>query len=700
MAEQFYIILTSVGKAKIANANILGNKINFVKLKVGDGGGTYYNPTEDQIDIKNKVWEGNINSISIDENNPNWIIIETVIPGDVGGFFVREAGMFDGDNNLIAIGKYPETYKPIASEGSSKDLVIKMILEISNSENVTLKIDPSVVIATKNDIIQLTLKLNNKVDKTDYTRAPGYAVTDVASTNVAYVINTTPSPAAYLDGMQVVIVPTIKCGENPTIKWNTLGVIPIKHLDGSDVVSGDISTSMKYHLIYYKGTFYILNDSQLKVDKVDYARAPGYAVTTGTNTNYTITTTPAPNKYEDGMQITIVPHIICGTNPTLNWNGLGALAIVNQDGSAINAGDIKANMPISLVRVGNFFFMRNGSKYKNTFDKLYGNNLCKYFGANMPTARMNCACSEYDGKIYVVGGCLGYQRLDTMGHYVSTDAFEIFDIKNNSWSIGPSLPHALQCCASCSYNGKIYVFGGEYYELVGNHNQFNKTVYIYDILTNTWSQAHNMNFIMGGDSVDGYYAKPACNLIHDDKIFLIGPSDDMVMSTLNRYCYKIYDIKTDTYTDMAKPINDMPNASYSIYNNKIYIIGVNSLQIYDISTDTWNYIRSDTNPYYYAYYRAACGIYNNKVFLAAGAPESNVGNFYLNKKIIVYDINTCEYLLDGGCMSIPRIGSAYCVYKDKLFVIGGEFETSYSNGESLPFGADISNRIDIIDMNI
>lgn len=161
MAEQFYTILTKIGKAKIANANALGNKLNLTKFQVGDGSGTYYNPTEDQLILKNKVWEGNINSVTVDKENFNWIVIETVIPSDIGGFMIREAAVLDSDNNIIAIGKYPETYKPVVAEGSAKDLYIKMILEVSNSSSVTLKIDPTVILATKKDIEILSNKISN-----------------------------------------------------------------------------------------------------------------------------------------------------------------------------------------------------------------------------------------------------------------------------------------------------------------------------------------------------------------------------------------------------------------------------------------------------------------------------------------------------------------------------------------------------------
>ncbi|MBD8046743.1 phage tail protein [Clostridium faecium] len=161
MAEQFYSILTSIGKAKIANASVLGTKLNLITLAVGDGNGKYYNPTETQESLVNEVWRGNVGVIATDSENSNWIVIETMIAGNVGGFFIREVGVFDDEGNLIAIGKYPETYKPIVSDGATKDLTIRIILEVSNASNVTLKIDPTIIMATKKDIETLDNKIKN-----------------------------------------------------------------------------------------------------------------------------------------------------------------------------------------------------------------------------------------------------------------------------------------------------------------------------------------------------------------------------------------------------------------------------------------------------------------------------------------------------------------------------------------------------------
>lgn len=160
MAENFYTILTKVGQAKIANATALGTKVNFATLKAGDSNGTYYNPTEAQEDLAHTVWQGNINSIKVDEENPNWLIIEIVIPSSEGGFVIREVGIFDDEGDLLAIGKYPETYKPQVADGSTKDITIRMILEVSNSATVTLKVDPTVTLATQEDIQVLRNQIN------------------------------------------------------------------------------------------------------------------------------------------------------------------------------------------------------------------------------------------------------------------------------------------------------------------------------------------------------------------------------------------------------------------------------------------------------------------------------------------------------------------------------------------------------------
>ena len=191
MAEQFYTILTNVGKAKIANALPTGTKVNLTKMKIGDSNGTYYNPSESQTELVHKVYECNVTSVEVDESNPNWITITAAIPSDVGGFSIREVGVFDDSNSLIAIGKYPETYKPVASDGSVKELYIKMTLEVVNASSVELKIDPTIILATKKDIANIntkvedvTTQLNDIVNLNDGTKVQTFLNNIEDNTNI------------------------------------------------------------------------------------------------------------------------------------------------------------------------------------------------------------------------------------------------------------------------------------------------------------------------------------------------------------------------------------------------------------------------------------------------------------------------------------------------------------------------------------
>ncbi|MCW0569411.1 phage tail protein, partial [Clostridioides difficile] len=126
-------------------------------------------PTESQTALKNVVWEGNIGNTTTDETAPNCIILESLIPSNVGGFMIREIGYLDDENNLIAISKYKECYKPSIEQGAVVDMKVKTVLIVSNVNNIELKIDPTIIFATLKDIQDLETKIgtvNTKIDTT------------------------------------------------------------------------------------------------------------------------------------------------------------------------------------------------------------------------------------------------------------------------------------------------------------------------------------------------------------------------------------------------------------------------------------------------------------------------------------------------------------------------------------------------------
>lgn len=149
MTAKYFAILTNYGAAQLANAVALGTQMNISKMAVGDGGGTLPVPDPAQTKLVRETRRAVVNQVSIDEKNPNFIIAEQVIPENEGGWFIREIGLFDDNGGLIAVGNAPETYKPNLQEGSGRTQVIQMVLMVSSTQAITLKVDPSVVLATR-----------------------------------------------------------------------------------------------------------------------------------------------------------------------------------------------------------------------------------------------------------------------------------------------------------------------------------------------------------------------------------------------------------------------------------------------------------------------------------------------------------------------------------------------------------------------
>ncbi|HBE9358511.1 TPA: phage tail protein [Clostridioides difficile] len=169
--KSYYTILTDIGKAKIANASLVGEKVDFVKIQLGDGGGNEYNPTEEQTALKNIVWEGKVGNVKTDESMTNCLILESLIPASAGGFVVREIGYLDTEGNLLAISKYRSAYKPKVEDGAVIDMKVKTIFVVSNVNNIELKIDPTIIFATLKDLQDLDTKIGTVNTKIDTTKA-------------------------------------------------------------------------------------------------------------------------------------------------------------------------------------------------------------------------------------------------------------------------------------------------------------------------------------------------------------------------------------------------------------------------------------------------------------------------------------------------------------------------------------------------
>ncbi|MFV2945260.1 phage tail protein [Pseudomonas japonica] len=147
--SQFFAILTAIGEAKQANADTLGIPWTFAQMGVGDANGADPIPDRGQTRLINERRRAPLNMVKVEPANPNIIIAEQVIPPDVGGWWIREIGLYDTAGDLVAVANCAPSFKPLLSQGTGKTQIVRLNLIVTSTANVQLKIDPAVVLATR-----------------------------------------------------------------------------------------------------------------------------------------------------------------------------------------------------------------------------------------------------------------------------------------------------------------------------------------------------------------------------------------------------------------------------------------------------------------------------------------------------------------------------------------------------------------------
>ncbi len=159
---KFKTIITDYGKQRlIAAMSPGGTKLTLTQMAVGDGGGNPTNPDTTSTALVNEVWRAAVNSVTVDKKHPNIIIVELLIPAEVGGFWVREAGIYDEFNKLVAICSLPASEKPLLEQGSGRAQTVRMTLIVSDTSIVNITIDSTTIMAT-NEYVDNSLKEHEK----------------------------------------------------------------------------------------------------------------------------------------------------------------------------------------------------------------------------------------------------------------------------------------------------------------------------------------------------------------------------------------------------------------------------------------------------------------------------------------------------------------------------------------------------------
>jgi hypothetical protein len=162
--SQFFAILTNIGVAKQANADALGIPWKITQMGVGDANGTDPIPAATQTKLINERRRAPLNQLKVDPANAAIIVAEQVIPENVGGWWIREISLYDSDGDMVAVANCAPSFKPLLTQGSGRTQVVRMNMIVSNSSNVELKIDPSVVLATRAYVDSKVLEELHKLD--------------------------------------------------------------------------------------------------------------------------------------------------------------------------------------------------------------------------------------------------------------------------------------------------------------------------------------------------------------------------------------------------------------------------------------------------------------------------------------------------------------------------------------------------------
>lgn len=200
MAQKYKAVLTKIGAAKIAAATAGGTKINLTQMAVGDGGGTLPTPDPAQTELIAEKHRAALNKVIVDPKHKNYLVAELVIPPEIGGFWMRELGLYDEVGALIAVSNMAESYKPLLSEGSGRAQTLRMVVIVSDMDTVNLLIDSSTVLATQEYVDDKLLEHEQSRRHPDATlKAKGFTQLSSATNSNSETLAATPKAvkAAY-----------------------------------------------------------------------------------------------------------------------------------------------------------------------------------------------------------------------------------------------------------------------------------------------------------------------------------------------------------------------------------------------------------------------------------------------------------------------------------------------------------------------
>ncbi|NNV22640.1 DUF2793 domain-containing protein [Ochrobactrum pseudogrignonense] len=346
MAQNYFSIVTNIGRNKLALSAAGGAAVTITHFAIGDGNGAEVNPTAASTSLVREVWRTPVESVVIDPLNPSAVLVTSIIPTASGGWWMREFGIFDVDGDMVAVAKPVSQYKPTALEGQLEDIRYEFQLIIGETANVTMLVDPSVLLASR-DFVE-----KRKVPVAQLSLTPWVPVKSMTIT----------APPANPAAWDTYVIPNGATGAwaghaQKLAEWNGQIWNIVAPLDGHGISLPDGRVFEKV-----AGTY---------IEKIAIDAQSGkwsYGVTAGSANALTLSISPAPQSYVAGL---IVRARISTTNtaagPTLNVNGLGAKPIRYSNGRDVFAGELASGRDAVFYYDGAAFILMNPMLY---FEKL------------------------------------------------------------------------------------------------------------------------------------------------------------------------------------------------------------------------------------------------------------------------------------------------------------------------------------------
>lgn len=348
MAQLYFSLVTTLGRIKLAASAAGGPAVNITHFAIGDGGGGEVNPSAASTGLVREVWRTAVDSVEPDPLNPAAVLVTAIIPTAVGGWWMREFGIFDGAGDMVAVAKPVSQYKPTAAEGQLEDICYEFQIIIGETANVTLLVDPSILMASREWVETRKTPINRLL------QTPWLPVKSVT------VVNPPGAPAAG----DTYVIPAGATGawagqagklaEWTGLKWaiidppdgHGVGLLDGKQyirIGGVYVLRGKVARAVTSAGI----AFAEANHEQLAEAMARYASAGVFYTGSGPANAYVLTPLVGfvpPAAYFDGMEVSFYPSAPNTGATTINVAGLGAKPLRGEGGNPLAAGRIDAGL--------------------------------------------------------------------------------------------------------------------------------------------------------------------------------------------------------------------------------------------------------------------------------------------------------------------------------------------------------------------